>query len=595
MQRICTAVLLALVLASSMAPTGRAAQEQQSESLTGLVGVVWGDSPDGSGTPPKVDLYDDTGKAHELKMQPDTLAAAGGLTTLNGARVNVRGSSEVSSLGAGGEAAFKVEGIEPTGEASALDSVTGSKPWIILMCKFAGNASQPRGPSYFRDLFGRTYPGINHFWERNSYGALNLDGTTVYPSWVSMPQTRQYYLDLKAHGLDWLGALLYDCARAVNASINFASYAGIGLMFNSEIDGAAWGGTKYFTLDGLAIIRVIWAPPWAYNNQHALAHEVGHGLGLPHSSGSYNTAYDSPWDVMSGWPTCTPSHPRYGCLAVETISHHRRIMGWVPTAKRYFASVGSDRQISLVRLGNPASPQGTYRMATIPIPGSSTRFYTVEARKPANDGITLNDYEEGLMAPGVIIHEVDTSRGDREAQVVDVPRNGTPRDNGSRFIVGETFADNSAGIWVRVMRATATGYVVRIRNGLLANDSPSGATVIDAYHDNKSQETGVATSDLGDPVMTCGSSAGTATVWYKFTAPDSGTLHLSTVGSDFDTLLSVWKGSEGSLSQVACDDDSGGNGASYLSTPVTAGTVYYLEVAGKQGPGLLNFSLDFTP
>jgi hypothetical protein len=234
-------------------------------------------------------------------------------------------------------------------------------------------------------------------------------------------------------------------------------------------------------------------------------------------------------------------------------------------------------------------------MATIPIGGSSTHFYTVEARKKASDGVTLNDYEEGLMGPGVIIHEVDTARGDREAQVVDVPQNGTPRDNGSRFNVGETFTNSSAGISVRVLSATSTGFVVRIRNGVSANDAPSSAALISAYPASKTQETGLATTGPGDPVITCASSAGTATVWYLFTAPDSGTLHLSTVGSEYDTLLAVWKGSEGSLNQVACDDDSGGNGASYLSTPVTAGTAYYLEVAGKQGPGLLNFSLDFTP
>lgn len=75
-------------------------------------------------------------------------------------------------------------------------------------------------------------------------------------------------------------------------------------------------------------------------------------------------------------------------------------------------------------------------------------------------------------------------------------------------------------------------------------------------------------------------------VWYKIEAPCNTTLTLDTCGSTFNTALSLWSGECGSLSQITCNDNAGGSGPcpgslwSYLSVPVTAGSTYYIRVAG---------------
>ena len=78
-----------------------------------------------------------------------------------------------------------------------------------------------------------------------------------------------------------------------------------------------------------------------------------------------------------------------------------------------------------------------------------------------------------------------------------------------------------------------------------------------------------------------------ASVWYAWTAPAAGIAHFSTVGSDFDTVLSVWTTSGGlcssTLTNLVADDDSGDNtpgGTSALSFPAAAGKTYYICVEG---------------
>lgn len=120
-----------------------------------------------------------------------------------------------------------------------------------------------------------------------------------------------------------------------------------------------------------------------------------------------------------------------------------------------------------------------------------------------------------------------------------------------------------------------------------ANDQCSGAipmTPGTLY----TQNTTSATS-TGDPVTSCAGSLGRG-VWYSYTPGASGPVTLSTCGSDFDTVLSVYTGSCGSLVAVpgGCNDDDGpmcyGWQAS-VTFAATAGTTYRILAGGFGGAG----------
>src|SRR5688500_13988360 len=49
----------------------------------------------------------------------------------------------------------------------------------------------------------------------------------------------------------------------------------------------------------------------------------------------------------------------------------------------------------------------------------------------------------------------------------------------------------------------------------------------------------------------------TNSVWYTYTVASSGALRVMTAGSEYDTVVGIYTGLEGSLGPVACDDDGG--------------------------------------
>ncbi len=72
-----------------------------------------------------------------------------------------------------------------------------------------------------------------------------------------------------------------------------------------------------------------------------------------------------------------------------------------------------------------------------------------------------------------------------------------------------------------------------------------------------------ASQDNTDPTG-CEGGAGSASVWYKFTPPTTGTLTIDTTGSQYDTSLTIFEGSElNSLSEIECDDDSEDDGSEF--------------------------------
>ena len=148
--------------------------------------------------------------------------------------------------------------------------------------------------------------------------------------------------------------------------------------------------------------------------------------------------------------------PPTAASAPTRSAYHKDLLGWIPSNRRYVAALGTSQTITLEPLDQLAS--SGYMIARIPLPGSTTRFYTVETRR-------LAGYDAKLPDHAVIIHLVDTTRADRDAQVVDPDANGNPDDAGGMWLPGEAFVDSANGISVAVLSATPQGYVVRVSNG----------------------------------------------------------------------------------------------------------------------------------
>lgn len=315
---------------------------------------------------------------------------------------------------------------------------SGSERWVTILCRFADDPSTPAPLSYFEGLLDE----LDDYWRETSYEIINLVGSTEV-DWEDLPKDRADYISVDSEGEEDadLTALAQDCTKAHEDNVHFPDYKGINMMFNDDLDCCAWGGSRTLNLDGESkSYSTTWMPPWAWDDAAILGHEMGHGLGLPHSSGPYDATYDSAWDVMSGLGTCNPLDATYGCLGVNTISFHKDALGWVPGARKYDVGSGDDQLVFIERLGLPG-PAG-HLMAESPTDPFGVTFYTFETRRFAG-------YDAQVPGEGVVIHHVNLLRDDRQAQVVDASDNDDPNDAGARWTPGETFEGSGVSMFVR--------------------------------------------------------------------------------------------------------------------------------------------------
>ncbi|MBE0585905.1 MAG: hypothetical protein IH612_19365 [Desulfofustis sp.] len=479
MKHILKTIFFGVLLAGfSLCPMGTATAWAEGDvSLTGWLTVICGDEASGASIGPFYHLTEENGTTTALIITESVRQRVGDVLSLNGRYVGVTGmanGAQTMTQERGGAAALTVSSIMvltvPASASVMADAqeeplVSGSRPWVSIMCRFSDVPTEPKNLAYFQNMYADTYPGLDHYWRELSYGTANISGSTA-AGWFTLPHTEVYYNPSDSQGGTDRTLLANECLAAADASVDFSRYDGINMMFNTDFDnGFAWGGTRYMTLDGVfKMWSITWEPPWGYADIAVIAHEMGHGFGMPHSSGSYGQTYDNEWDVMSDtWSNCSRSwNAVYGCLGQHTITYHKDRLGWIAAEQKQVVDEGTAVTLSLEQLALPAG--GTLRMVKIPVAGSSTRFYTVEARRQ-----TQASYDYKLPGQGVIIHEVDTTRLN-PAHVIDIDGNGDTGDNGAMWVAGETFSDPANKISVEVLSATATGFDIQVRLGDLLGD-----------------------------------------------------------------------------------------------------------------------------
>jgi hypothetical protein len=114
-----------------------------------------------------------------------------------------------------------------------------------------------------------------------------------------------------------------------------------------------------------------------------------------------------------------------------------------------------------------------------------------------------------------------------------------------------------------------------------SNDDFAGAKVLGGWSATDTVNTTLATREIGEPDH---SELGGRSVWYSWTSPSTGPASVSTVGSDFDTLLGVYTGATlGTLATVSTRDDYPISTRATVTFSAVAGTTYRIAVDGYRG------------
>ncbi len=338
-------------------------------------------------------------------------------------------------------------------------AVTGNEKWVNIACRFGDMTDEtPRPREYFDDIMQNIAPGMDHYWRQSSSGQVDIEGSAAY-GWYDLPRNKSLYMRLPTPVA--LRTLLQDCVDLAveQDGLDLTRYGGINIMLNDKFGCCAWGGRMAVsTENGSKTFRTTWLPPWAFNSLHVIAHEMGHGWGLPHSSGPYGKVYDSAWDVMSGGTRmldfCRVGSEGLGCFQVGTIGYHLDMLGWLPQDRVQTVAPGDSQMFILDALTTARSTSNTL-LVKVPVGSASARtFYTAEVR-------TLTGYDRNVPGEAVVLHEVRTGRSS-PALVVDADNNGDPNDEGAMWFPGETFESND--ITIEVLQRIGTTYVVRVTN-----------------------------------------------------------------------------------------------------------------------------------
>ena len=228
-------VLLAALLAFSGSQTVLA-QSGGSQSLTGWFGVVWGDGRAGEQAT-VFTLTDDSGKTTTPLLDDSLAAAAGGILALNRQRVTIH-SVQRSSPTLNAVSALQVDSIaleKPQtnmGIRAVPSLVSGSQPFVSIMCQFSDIASAPKDLAYFTGMYGSSYPGLDDYWRQASYNTVNIVGSGA-AGWFTLPYPRSHYI---VGGAADLRSLAADCTAAADPTVDFSPFLGVNMMFNSVLN-----------------------------------------------------------------------------------------------------------------------------------------------------------------------------------------------------------------------------------------------------------------------------------------------------------------------------------------------------------------------
>lgn len=96
------------------------------------------------------------------------------------------------------------------------------------------------------------------------------------------------------------------------------------------------------------------------------------------------------------------------------------------------------------------------------------------------------------------------------------------------------------------------------------------------------------TSSSSDPVPSCG--AVDHTVWATFVAPQTGKMFIGTDGTQYDTVLTIYKSTATTANEVGCNNDAGSGNKSVVFFNMQAGVRYYVLIGRLQSSAPIDSS-----
>ena len=139
---------------------------------------------------------------------------------------------------------------------------------------------------------------------------------------------------------------------------------------------------------------------------------------------------------------------------------------------------------------------------------------------------------------------------------------------------------NFLAAWLMAAAIVISGHLIPARaQGAPPNDNFTNRIVLAGRSFTTTGSNVNATKELLEPDHA--DNQGGKSVWWSWTAPSTAYVSISTAGSSFDTLLSIYTGTSiARLGKIVSNDDYGGNKTSLVAFEAEAGKTYQIAVDG---------------
>jgi immune inhibitor A len=534
--------------------------------------------------------------------------------------------------------------------------LAGTFNLLTILVRFSDKANSITATSFNSFIYGTTRPSVRHYYDEVSYG--NLDIVTVnMPSslgWRIAPNSYAYYVD----GQYCFGSypnncqkLAEDLALAVDPLVNFANYDNDNDGYVDAIfivhagTGAEWSGNvndiwshQFSTfnepiVDGKRVSTYVTAPEyWQTPGDITIGvyvHELGHAFGLPDFYDVQADEFDftssgiGEWSLMSGgswnwnldFPGDSPAHPD---------PYSRTYLGWTTPTNLTGASQSltilpvETNSNQVYRLNNPYNPDEYFLLENRQWLGYDDALYWLDFSAAAK-GMLIWHIDEALVNNsnstectsvnnwlcgnnhfGIALEQAD---GWRDLEFGFSADAGDPFPGSSgRTTFNFTTNPNTSSYYSTLNPGISLSGIGMSGNNINLNlngsppphDDFDNAKVISELAYTDTLFTALATQAGDDPVSSCDSSP-VDTVWYRYTALQDENVTFDTIGSNYNTVLSVWTGNRGFLTAVACNNDYSST-QSLVSLSLTENVTYYIKIAGYNGAtGRLVFNAKVEP
>lgn len=316
-------------------------------------------------------------------------------------------------------------GAGPTIAASARTE--GTKKLILIRVDFSDIAGAP-----FTDTAGATLiSGLNDFYMEQSYGRsgfyLDGDGSTITTT-LRMPQTAAYY------GANDAYLQLRSDARAAATAAGYTlgSYDHDLICFGA-VPGWGWAGLGYVGAAGVWLRN--------YFTVGVAGHELGHNFGLNHANF---------WDTGNQSTIGTGTSVEYGDNLDTMGSANGGSYHFNARYKSYLNWLRSDEVTNVTASGtyrifshdNPTSTG----LRALRIARNSTTNYWVEFRQKFTSNPWLMN-GAGIRWAG---------NGNERSHLLDTTPGSPNGKTDAALVVGRTFMDSDAGIYITTLRMGGT-------------------------------------------------------------------------------------------------------------------------------------------